>query len=212
MPLEPAIKRACAFVDGQNLYHAVRETFGYRAPNYDIRALAEKVCEQQGWNLTRVCFYTGYPDGLDDPFWNHFWTAKFAQMGRERVYVYKRMLRYRNQSVRLPDGSTISVLVGQEKGIDVRLALDIVGLAHKHEYDVALVFSQDQDLSEVADEMREIARTQGRWIKMVSAFPVSPASRNKRGINSTDWLKIDRATYDTCLDPRDYRPKPPPTP
>lgn len=28
------------------------------------------------------------------------------------------------------------------------------------------------------------------------------------GINKTDWVKIDRATYDQCLDPRDYRPKP----
>jgi hypothetical protein len=23
-----------------------------------------------------------------------------------------------------------------------------------------------------------------------------------------DWLRIDRATYDSCLDPRDYRLKP----
>jgi hypothetical protein len=29
-----------------------------------------------------------------------------------------------------------------------------------------------------------------------------------RGINGTDWIKIDRATYDACLDARDYRPKP----
>jgi uncharacterized LabA/DUF88 family protein len=208
MPLEPAIKRACAFVDGQNLYHAAREAFGYRQPNYDVRALAEKICRQQTWDLSRACFYTGYPDATDDPFWNHYWMAKFAQMGREKISVYKRTLRYRNQTVSLPDGTTSTVLVGQEKGIDVRLALDIIGFAHKQEYDVALVFSQDQDLSEVADEIREIARTQGRWIKMVSAFPVSPTSRNKRGINSTDWVKIDRAAYDACLDPRDYRPKP----
>jgi hypothetical protein len=43
---------------------------------------------------------------------------------------------------------------------------------------------------------------------MASAFPFSPASPNRRGINGTDWIKIDRATYDACLDSRDYRPKP----
>ena len=34
------------------------------------------------------------------------------------------------------------------------------------EFEVALVFSQDQDLSEVADEIRVIAREQSRWIKI----------------------------------------------
>jgi len=33
MPPEPAIKRTVAFVDGQNLYHAARESFGYTHPN-----------------------------------------------------------------------------------------------------------------------------------------------------------------------------------
>ncbi len=80
-------------------------------------------------------------------------------------------------------------------------------MAHKGVYDIALVMSQDQDLSEVADEIREIARQQDRWLKMASAFPASPASQNRRGINGTDWIKIDRATYDGCLDIRDYRPK-----
>ena len=70
---------------------------------------------------------------------------------------------------------------------------------------MALVFSQDQDLSEVADEVRVIAKEQGRWIKMASAFPVSPTARNRRGINKTDWVPIDRAIYDACLDLRDYR-------
>jgi hypothetical protein len=43
---------------------------------------------------------------------------------------------------------------------------------------------------------------------MVSAFPMSPTTRNRRGINKTDWLRIDRATYDICVDRRDYRRKP----
>ena len=75
------------------------------------------------------------------------------------------------------------------------------------DYDVALVFSQDQDLSEVADEIRGIGQSRDRWIKMASAYPSSPAYRNRRGIDKTDWIPIDRATSDSCLDPRDYRPR-----
>ena len=209
MPLEPTVKRTFAFVDGQNLFRAAKEAFGYTFPNYDVRALAESICKQQGWSLSKVCFYTGVPDALDDPFWNHFWTAKLAQMGRERISTYSRPLRYRNQTVQLPGGGTVTTLVGQEKGIDVRLALDIMALGHQRVYDVALVFSQDQDLSEVADEIRMLARSQSRWLKIASAFPVSPTSKNPRGINGTDWIRINRAMYDASIDHRDYRPKSP---
>jgi hypothetical protein len=72
---------------------------------------------------------------------------------------------------------------------------------------VAVIFSQDQDLSEVADEIRKISSREDRWIKIASAFPIGPTSRNRRGINGTDWIKIDRKTYDACIDSRDYRPR-----
>jgi uncharacterized LabA/DUF88 family protein len=205
---EPPHKRTIAFVDGQNLFYAARNAFGHKFPNYDVSALSAALCGQKGWNLTQVRFYTGIPDASDNAFWNHFWTAKLAQMGRQAVYVFSRALRYRNQTISLPSGAVHTSLIGQEKGVDVRLALDIVRLAHRRIYDVALVFSQDQDLSEVADEIRQIAKEQIRWIKIACAFPCSPTSSNRRGINGTEWITIDRATYDSCLDTRDYRRKP----
>ena len=72
-------------------------------------------------------------------------------------------------------------------------------------YDVAVIFSQDQDLSEVADEVRAISIAQQRWIKVACAFPVSPAYANTRGVNKTDWETFDRALYDGCIDATDYR-------
>ncbi len=59
MPAEPAVKRAIAFVDGQNLFHNVRNAFGYTYPNYDVQKLAQAVCTSRGWTLERVQFYTG---------------------------------------------------------------------------------------------------------------------------------------------------------
>jgi uncharacterized LabA/DUF88 family protein len=206
MPLiEPNIKRAVAFVDGQNLFHHSRAAFGFHYPNYDIKKLAEAVANGQGWNLVRSYFYTGVPDATDDPRWNRFWTNKLASMGRQGVSVFSRPLRYRNQVVSLPDGATHTFLHGEEKGIDVRIALDVIGKAVRDEYDVAIVFSQDQDLSEVADEIRTIAHQQNRWIRMACAYPTSPTIVNKRGINGTQWIKIDRQLYETCIDPKDYR-------
>ena len=73
MAPEPAVKRTVAFVDGQNLFFAARQAFGYTYPNYDFPALATAVCSANGWQLNEARFYTGIPDASDDPFWNYFW-------------------------------------------------------------------------------------------------------------------------------------------
>lgn len=208
MRTEPSVKRTIAFVDGQNLFYAAKYAFGYTYPNYDPLALSKAVCTDNDWGLEQVRFYTGLPTIEDNSFWNHFWMAKLASMGKRGVHTFSRHLRYRNQTVALPGGKATTVLVGQEKGVDIRIALDIVRMARQMLYDVALVFSQDQDLSEVADEVRHISEEQERWIKTACAFPSSPTYNNRRGINGTEWIRIDRATYDKCLDPNDYRPKP----
>jgi uncharacterized LabA/DUF88 family protein len=205
MLIEPVTKRAIAFIDGQNLFHGAREAFGSTHPDYDPVALARSVCTQQGWTLTQTRFYTGIPDAADNAFWHGFWTRKLQAMSRHGVVTFSRPLRYRNKKVALPDGTTHSFLAGEEKGIDIRITLDLIRLATREEYDIGIIFSQDQDLSEVADEIRELARHQQRWIKLAAAFPSSPTSRNRRGINGTDWIRIDRALCDSSRDTRDYR-------
>ena len=59
MRSEPPVKRAFAFFDGQNLFHAAKEAFGYPYPNYDVAALAKAICRQQDWQLEQTHFYTG---------------------------------------------------------------------------------------------------------------------------------------------------------
>ena len=194
------------FVDGQNLTHGVHHGFGYTYPNFDAMKLAAAICRAKGWELVQVHFYTGIPSKADDPKWHRFWSAKLLAMSRHRdVRVYTRPLRYRNKTIQLPDGETLTVRVGEEKGIDVRLALDVVARAVTGDFDVAVIVSQDQDFTEVASEVRTIARSQKRWIKIASAFPAGPGTRDRRGIDRTDWIVIDREMYDRCIDGRDYR-------
>jgi uncharacterized LabA/DUF88 family protein len=182
MRVQPAIPRAIAFVDGQNLFYAAKEAFGYRYPNYDAAKLAGGICRLQSWSLEQTRFYTGIPDSVRSPFWHAFWSAKLSLMGKQGIVVFSRTLRYRTRTVRLPDGSEYAFQTAEEKGIDVRIALDVIRLCRSGAYDVALIFSQDQDLSEVAEEVRVIARERERWVKLASAFPCSPASPNRRGI------------------------------
>ncbi len=207
MGAEPAIKRAVAFVDGQNLYHRVKVVFGHTYPNYDARALAEAVCRERGFALEQTRFYTGVPEQHEDPRWYAFWMNKLAAMRRDGVVTFHRFLSYTNEEITLPDGSVTNRRVGREKGIDVRIALDVIRLAHRCAYDVALLFTQDQDLSEVAREVGAIAAEQSRWMRVASAYPASTTSANNRGVDRTDWIALDRSTYDACIDPADYRPR-----
>lgn len=205
-PVEPKLKNAIVFVDGQNLYRAAKDAFGYNYPNYDIKLLSEKVCSANGWKLTTVYFYTGVPDLQDNIFWHNFWSKKLSYMGRMGIKLFSRSLRYHNKDFTCPSCNKVyTSLVGHEKGVDVRIALDVIRLGHEKKYDVAVIFSQDQDLSEVADEVRRISIEQSRWIKVASVFLKSPTSKNTKGINNTDWIKIDRQIYDSCIDPNDYR-------
>ena len=83
---------------------------------------------------------------------------------------------------------------GVEKGIDVRIALDVIRGAHAKQYDVAIIFSQDQDLAEVVKEIISISQEQDRWIKIASAFPKSSVYNNIRGINGATWHLINPFT------------------
>ena len=208
MLTEPLVKRTFVYIDGQNLFHHAKHAFGYNHPNYDPQLLAQHICSSKGWTLQQVQFYTGVPSSKDDPFWHSFWSNKLAIMGRRGVVIYSRPLVYRSKTIQVPNYGPYTTHVGEEKGIDVRLALDVLDAAHQQLFDVALIFSQDQDLSELATLIRQVAKLQNRWIKIASAYPISPTASNRRGINSTDWCPIDQPAYDACIDPRDYRPSP----
>lgn len=207
MPEEPTTKRAVAFYDGQNLFHQAKAAFGHYHPNYDPLKLFEAICRDKGWQQAGVRFYTGVPESSKDFLWHGFWNNRLLAMRRAGIFVFYRHLKYQPTTVLNQQGIYENIEVPQEKGIDVRLALDVVRLARTNQLDVAVIFSQDQDLSEIPEEIREISRSQNRWIKICSAFPVSPTATSSRGINKTDWIYIYRYLYDSCLDPRDYRPR-----
>ena len=103
---------------------------------------------------------------------------------------------------------TIAFVDGQNLFHNARKCVRLYISELRHQFDVALIFRQDQDLSELGSLIRQVAGFQNRWIKIASAFPDSPAAPNRRGINRTDWCPIDKPVYDACIDPRDYRPKP----
>jgi hypothetical protein len=197
----------CAFIDGYNLFKAAKKCFGYTYPNYDVKRLVNAVVAMEpGRQLTSAHFCIGIPTNLDDSENNLWWTKKLAAMGRTGVQVETRYLKRRELRVHL-DGivkfdKTIPRLV--EKGIDLKIGLDMVRLARSKAYDVAILFTQDGDLVEAVTEVQAIAAEQHRRIQVECAHPVAagvPCFPIKRTIPR----QITKAIYDACIDPTDYR-------
>jgi NYN domain len=199
--------RVCAFVDGYNLFKAAKQCFGYTFPNYDIKKLVEAVVAMAPRRqLVSAHFCIGIPTNLDDPVNNLWWTKKLAAMGRTGVVIETRHLKRRELRIHL-DGivrfdTTVPRL--QEKGVDLKIGLDMVRAARNNTFDVALLFTQDGDLVEAVTEVQAIAAEQGRRIEVECAHPVA-AGVNSWPIKRTTQRQITKAVYDGCIDPTDYR-------
>jgi len=196
-----------AFIDGQNLFRSAQEAFNIPYPNFDPKKLATAVATKMGWECKATHFYTGIPDEKRDPGWHYFWKQKRLAMERDGVLVTTTALRYRKEEIKLGGGTSVTKEIAREKGIDVRIALDVVAGAMEGRCKAIIVFSQDQDLAEAIKEVKRIAKKQNRFIHLVSAFPISESARSKNGIQGTKECYIDWQMYEACKDPRSY-PRP----
>ena len=196
--------RTLVLIDGQNLYHLAKAAWHpihhgraspYTWPSYDVEKLAHAlVARTPGRILTEIRFYTGVPRSDVRPFWHFFWSNKLRYLSSQGIKVYR--------------GSVNAG--GQEKGVDVSLALDLVQATYQQRYEVAIIVSRDSDFGPAVRLAKEIAQGRGRRLVFESAFPVTGHGASaRRGIPGTTWVHIDKTTYDSCLDTRDYRPRRP---
>ena len=124
--------RTIVFIDGQNLYFLAKNPWAtggssaYTYPSYDVDKVAQTlVSGVPGRTLAQIRFYTGVPNSNVKPFWHGFWTNKLRYLRSRGVEVYAGRV---NQS-------------GQEKGVDVSLAIDLVRLTYEEQYDVGYCLS-----------------------------------------------------------------------
>ncbi len=149
------MSRVIVFVDAQNFYRGARRAFfddgidPYRVGQFQPRALGELLCSRDpGRSLAAVRLYTGRPDAYLQPAAYRANVRQCQAWERAGCHVFARQLRYPHGWPDNADGQG-----PQEKGIDVRMALDIALLAYRGEYDVAIICSGDTDLIPAIEEV-----------------------------------------------------------
>ena len=209
--------RAIAFFDCQNLHKAARRAWGYKHLNFEPGQLAKHVAELEGLTLEKVCIYTGYHSRAEHPIQNAFVTSKISKWLRAGHKVHHKLLAYQapqrmkctacgghswkcTQCQRPMDRK-----VGHEKGVDVHMALDIVDLARTDAYDVAILFTQDQDFAPAVEMALALRTGQQKTFRAISAFPLDGhPDGNRRPVDGCDTFVIARNHYDQCMDRSTY--------
>jgi len=134
--------RVAIFIDGSNLYHALRSNF--RRHDLNFAEFTTKLCGP------RRLFRTYYYNVLQDPIqWpdGHREQQEFLDILRKTPYLEVRL------------GSTkVSQGIPVEKGIDIMLATALLYFAWNDFYDVAVLVSGDSDFAYALQAVKNMGK------------------------------------------------------
>lgn len=134
--------RVAVFIDGSNLYHALRANFS----RYDLNfgEFIKKLCGSR--QLYRAYYY----NVLQDPTQRadaHRDQQEFLNALRDTPYLEVRL-----GGTKLAQGVTV------EKGIDVMLVTDLLNFAWNNRYDVAILVSGDADFAYALQSIKNLGK------------------------------------------------------
>lgn len=216
MLTRPNPLRVMLFIDGQNLYGSCLRHFGHGYCHPHL--LAQELL--QGRELAGVRFYSGIHDPRLNPVANAALNRRLEALRKQGVWTFTHPLKYSEQEV--VDHSTalcshgfckVDVRQrGREKGIDLRIGLDMLRLARQGQYDVAILVTQDTDLNQAVDELILLRDELGLWLACETAYPYNPDSGhpNFRLRSCRRWHLIDQPMFDRIRDDTDYTRPPAP--
>jgi uncharacterized LabA/DUF88 family protein len=162
-------------MDGANIYRAFRDVFG--SAKYSPLKLAKELAS--GRELVRAGFYIG---------------SVTQEMGAKLYADQQRFLNHLKQQAGLTLWTRRMEWSGgrwYEKGVDVKIATDMVAMACGGEYDTAILVSADGDLAPAVVEVRKTGRV------VENAMPRSRRSWHLVQ-ESSKFVAIDEDLFHRC--------------
>lgn len=137
--------RVMVYIDGSNLYHSLKEAVG--RTDIDFQKLCAKLAGDR--RLIRVYYYNAPVDQTKEPQ-RYKDQQRFFNALKDVPYLELRLGRlvYRNWPSVSP----------YEKGIDVRIATDMLTHAVRDNYDVATLVSGDSDFSDALQAVKDLGK------------------------------------------------------
>lgn len=134
--------RVCIFIDGSNLYFQLKESGVKTKIDYHQFSLALTGADRK---LIRAYYYVCPPANPQQESYND--QQKFLLYLANTPYL---QVQYGSLEIR---GDT-----QVEKGIDVRIAIDMVSLAYTNAYETAVLVSNDADLVPAVMKIKDLGK------------------------------------------------------
>lgn len=170
------MKRVMIFIDGSNMYHNMMQIFG--KASLDYRKFSIKLTGDR--ELIRTYYYNCPLDQNENPT-----SYKSQQKFFDNLYKTPDLEVRLGRLQPKPDGRKI------EKGVDVKLAVDMLSKAWKNQYDIAILISGDADFVEVVQEIKD----QAKHVEL-AVFPEQPCHHLRKCSDRT--ILLDKEFMGDC--------------
>ena len=214
-PAKP-LERAVVFVDGNNCWHALHNLGVSSLKTLNYGKVSRKIIGHREWIGTR--YYVGQVQNTGTGvlynqqrqylnFLTSYDPRVTVHLGRleSRVVVSKTAMQLKRYladlKVRIDLGvykdlvalgnATEFTEVFEEKAVDVALAVDMVMMAQRDEYDSAYILSADGDFTPAAKAVRDLGK---------KVFGASPAQGAQLGGAVTTFIPLLPEWFDDCFD------------
>lgn len=187
--------RVISFIDGFNLYHAIADLNRPYLKWLDLFLLSKQFVKPISEELKKVFYFSAFAEHL-----------KESSQKRQKSYIRALELRgiqpvlghFKNKDRRCPDCS-YKWTGHEEKATDVNIALRLLDLAYRDEFDRALLFTNDSDLAPAI----ELVRLRFPEKHITTIVPPHRYHSNELIRASSDKSKVSIQHLERCLLPED---------
>ncbi|MEN6645130.1 MAG: NYN domain-containing protein [Armatimonadia bacterium] len=216
-PLAPSRQNVVFFIDGMNLWHECERKFHHGNVHPDL--LAAQFLGTR--HLKQIRFYCGIDNPRERPTRHASRTRQHKSFEAKGVYVWTNTMKYSDREAVVEGvppcqcGFRKSRMVrdAREKGIDLRIALDMLRMARHGEFDVAVLVSADNDMKQVVDELKRLADEIGRKIAVENVVVWDEGNKKYPRIpGCSRYHIVNDAVFQIIKDTDDYTRSPAATP
>jgi uncharacterized LabA/DUF88 family protein len=129
------------YIDGFNLYHAIRNLKDNRAKWLDLRALSQRLVRNKSETIVSINYFSAYATWLPGPYNRHM--AYISALRSTGVNCIMGHFKSKDRSCKCCGAQWTS---HEEKETDVNIGIHLVRDAFKGKYDGAYLITRDSDL------------------------------------------------------------------